>query len=225
MGTPEPAKLPCTIRLAWSSFNQKDLGCDRPWNRTKCGWSNGDLFGMWRPLIRIAVTAFQRARTAVWFVTRPRALGVHAIVLTPAGKIVLVRHTYAPGWRLPGGGVKREEGPEAAIVRELREELGLSTHGSVHHVCNFEHRPEHRRGLAALFRVENAVYAASPSLEIDEVGMFEPQELPSETSALTEMLIEVALDPTFPLSGVEGSRLKAGRLVRLLPADLGAFSR
>jgi hypothetical protein len=57
---------------------------------------------MWRFLVRVAVTTFQRGRTAIWFVTRPEALGVHAVVLTSAGKIVLVRQTYTPGWRLPG---------------------------------------------------------------------------------------------------------------------------
>ena len=38
---------------------------------------------------------------------------------------MLVRHTYVRGWHLPGGGVQRDECLEVALVRELREEVGI----------------------------------------------------------------------------------------------------
>jgi hypothetical protein len=55
-----------------------------------------------RGLLHRAVSAFQRARRTVWFFTRPTTYGVHAIPVTPAGKLVLVTLSYARGWRLPG---------------------------------------------------------------------------------------------------------------------------
>jgi hypothetical protein len=67
-----------------------------------------------RLLVRIAVTAFQQLRRAIWFVARPQVRGVLAVPLTPEGKVVLVRLTYARGWHLPGGGIKKGETPEAA---------------------------------------------------------------------------------------------------------------
>lgn len=43
----------------------------------------------------------------------------------PRGEVLLLRHSYGPkGWGLLGGGLDRNEAPEAAAFRELREEIG-----------------------------------------------------------------------------------------------------
>jgi 8-oxo-dGTP pyrophosphatase MutT (NUDIX family) len=47
------------------------------------------------------------------------------IVVTEAARVLLVRHTYAPGWLFPGGGVDRGETIYEAAVREVREEAGI----------------------------------------------------------------------------------------------------
>jgi ADP-ribose pyrophosphatase YjhB (NUDIX family) len=48
-------------------------------------------------------------------------------VLMDGGQALLVCHTYGPPrWDFPGGGVRRHEEPEQAVLRELREELGVS---------------------------------------------------------------------------------------------------
>jgi len=62
-----------------------------------------------------------------------RRRGVHALALTPERRIVLVRLRYAPGWRLPGGGLDAGESLELAALRELREEIGMIAHGDVRH--------------------------------------------------------------------------------------------
>jgi 8-oxo-dGTP pyrophosphatase MutT (NUDIX family) len=58
------------------------------------------------------------------------SIGVCAIVAKTdiAGadrSVLLVRHSYRPGWCLPGGGLHRGEVPAVALARELREEVGL----------------------------------------------------------------------------------------------------
>ena len=145
-----------------------------------------------RPVVRLVMTALQRVRRGYWFLTRPKAFGVHAVPVTPAGKLVLVRHTYAKGWRLPGGGLGRGEDPQAAILRELREEIGLVSWISIARVAEFEHRPDFRRGLGTLFRIDGIVYRPRRSLEIDEIAEFARDELPSETTPFTHEMIGAA---------------------------------
>ena len=146
-----------------------------------------------RAVVRLAMTALQRLRRVWWFVRRPTTRGVQAAAFTAAGKVVLVRHSYAPGWRLPGGGVKRRETPEAAALRELKEEIGLSAWRSIAHVLDFEHRPDFRRGTGTLFRLDGVVHAPRRSLEIEEIAEFDPFDLPAEATGLTRRLVEAAM--------------------------------
>jgi 8-oxo-dGTP diphosphatase len=62
--------------------------------------------------------------------TRARTrLGSYAICRDEAGRILLARLSVLEvdvgAWTLPGGGVDFGEHPDAAVVRELREETGL----------------------------------------------------------------------------------------------------
>lgn len=52
-------------------------------------------------------------------------VGVRVLVMNGQGQILLVRHTYMPGWHFPGGGVLRGEPARVAAIRELREETGV----------------------------------------------------------------------------------------------------
>src|SRR3712207_8177405 len=47
-------------------------------------------------------------------------------------RIFLVRHTYTPGWHMPGGGVEAGEAAVEALVREMREEAALEIAGTPH---------------------------------------------------------------------------------------------
>ena len=145
-------------------------------------------------VLHLAVYAFQAVRRAGWFVTRPQAVGVHGIPLTPGGQIVLVKLSYAAGWRLPGGGKKSGEGELAAIIRELREEIGMVDHESLEPVCGFKHRPDYRHGTATLFVVRGVRYHPRWSLEVKEVREFDPLALPPDTARVTYKLLGLAAD-------------------------------
>src|ERR1043166_8973819 len=106
--------------------------------------------------------AFKALRT-------PVAFGVSAILQDEAGRVLLVRQRYSPGWHLPGGGVERGEPPARAIIRELQEEVGLQSSA----------RPEFRglytravgiaTNVVALYRVPDAQIAFQPNAEIVEI--------------------------------------------------------
>ena len=78
------------------------------------------------PVHRFALKLAHTLRLAWWRVRRPELHGCNAIVVNPAGEVLLVRHSYhSPDkWMLPGGGIGRGENPEQAAAREVAEEAG-----------------------------------------------------------------------------------------------------
>ena len=72
------------------------------------------------------------ARLGGWInrIRRPVTLGVRAIVRDGRGRVLLVRHTYVPGWYLPGGAVDAHESVGEALAREVREEANIRIIGT-----------------------------------------------------------------------------------------------
>jgi 8-oxo-dGTP pyrophosphatase MutT (NUDIX family) len=94
-----------------------------------------------------------------------RTPSVQAIAITPDQRVVMVRHSYMPGWHFPGGCLRRGEAPEAGIIRELREEIGLTRWGEIARIESYATAP----GMFVFTEVE---YCFRPSLEIDRVAEF-----------------------------------------------------
>ena len=138
---------------------------------------------MFDPLFRILVTALHSLLKFGWFVRRPRTFGAHALALTPEGKVILVRLRYAPGWRLPGGGRGAEEDPRDAVLRELREEIGMTAHGEVTLAAELEERPDFKRDLASLLIVRDVRYRPKRwSWEVEAVTEAALDALPPDVS-------------------------------------------
>ena len=134
----------------------------------------------------MALGGIQQLRRAFWFVTRPEIYGAHAVPVTPEGRIVLVKLRYAPGWRLPGGGRKAKEDPRDAALRELREEIGLTSHGEVRCFGELVETHDFREDHATLFVIRDVVYRPPRwSLEIEEVTEAALDDLPADTSRRT----------------------------------------
>lgn len=133
-----------------------------------------------------------RAARTVWRITRPRTIGVRAVLLDPDGRVALVRHTYIEGWYLPGGGVKKGEGVADALHRELAEEVAV-TDAAVERVLGVYHNRREGKDDHVIVYVARAASDAlrgADALEVAEVGWFAPDTLPAGTSPATLRRIE-----------------------------------
>src|SRR3954469_21604622 len=101
-------------------------------------------------MLRLLLTSAHQLLKLNWLVRRPRTFGAHALALTPERKAILVKLRYAPGWRLPGGGRSEAEDPRDAVLRELREEIGLISHVRLRRACDLEQASDFKRDLASL---------------------------------------------------------------------------
>ncbi len=122
----------------------------------------------------------------IFLLTRGATLGVRAACFDEKGRIFLVRHTYLPGWYLPGGGVERGETLLMALHKEIREEGNLvaaSTPQLFHVYLNLEGS---NRDHVALYRLEVSQTAPKkPDHEIAESGFFDLSALPEGVTAAT----------------------------------------
>ena len=134
-------------------------------------------------LLQPAFTGAHKLLKLGWFVRRPRTFGVHALALTPDRKAVLVKLRYAPGWRLPGGGRGADEDKEEAVLRELREEIGLTAHGRVRLACELDEIADYKRDFATLLIVEDVAYTPRRwSWEVERTCEADLDQLPRDMS-------------------------------------------
>ena len=138
---------------------------------------------MLRRLVRGIATSLHKLLALGWFFQRPRTFGAHAVALTPERRLVLVKLWYAPHWRLPGGGRSAEEPAREAALRELREEIGMTTHGAVEAAGEFEELTDYKRDLSSLVIVRDVVFQAKRwSWEVERIGVFALDDLPADLS-------------------------------------------
>lgn len=147
----------------------------------------------WRHrLLALIYTPANYLRNSLRHLLGQQSIGVCALVLRGDGmqhgarEVLLVRHSYRPGWCLPGGGLKRGETPLAGLARELQEEVGLTLtgqprllqiyrqdwYGMVDYPILFE--VDGDRGVSGAARIMGG-------LEILELGWFAIDALPADT--------------------------------------------
>lgn len=114
----------------------------------------------------------------------PVAFGAHALVEDAHGRVLLARHTYTyrQGWLLPGGGAGRGEAASDAVIRELREEVGLTAYRSCELFGLYTRKSVLATNVIALFRVRDAILSFKPNLEVREIVFADPAAPPPGTA-------------------------------------------
>jgi 8-oxo-dGTP pyrophosphatase MutT (NUDIX family) len=141
------------------------------------------------------LSAIPRLMHVYWRFARGLTMGVRAVVIDGNGRIFLVKHSYADGWHLPGGGVEPGETLLAALTRELAEEgnIELSAPPALHGI--FFHPMYSNRDHIAIFIVRTFRQPSKPvpNHEIIAHGFFPPDALPVDTTAGTRVRIAEVL--------------------------------
>ena len=133
-------------------------------------------------------------------------VGTAAIVHSGDGRFLLARHSYRKGWSLPGGMMGWSEAPSEAIVREVREEVGLNTVVAAEPYNYWLRRPRRVEFVYELVLDGSRPEDATPcSAEIEEIAWFphaDPPPLADKTADMLAWVDELR----------EGRRLQAANL-------------
>jgi 8-oxo-dGTP diphosphatase len=133
------------------------------------------------PLLRVfGVTPMWLRHILIGWTSPPFRVGTVGYLVDQEGRLLLARHSYRPGWGLPGGMLGWREAPVETVVRELREECGVAVRPIAAPMAVLGRHP---RRLLLVYRLElcdelTRALAAPASPEIVEVGWFPLDDLP-----------------------------------------------
>jgi 8-oxo-dGTP pyrophosphatase MutT (NUDIX family) len=129
-----------------------------------------------------------------WRLQRSMTLGVRTLICDDAGRVLLVRHSYAPGWHLPGGGVEKGETAHDAALREAAEEGGIAAERA-ELIGFFSNHALFPGDHIALYRIDE--WRPCPprgGVEILERGFFARDALPEGTTPGTRRRLAEIFD-------------------------------
>ena len=115
-----------------------------------------------------------------------------AIIFDDEGRVLLLEHVFRPdgGWGIPGGFLSKGEQPEAALRREMREEIGVELDQVE---ILFARTLPRTRQIEIYFRARAMGTPRPCSFEIRTAEWFKIDNLPAELSKDQRRLIQRAL--------------------------------
>jgi len=132
-------------------------------------------------------------RAVVRLVTPSYTIGAVAVLRRQDGLIALVEQRHSEGWALPGGLLRRGEGPADGLVREVEEELGITLDPATLPVPFATVNARVRR-VDVVFVLEAPVPAQlhrEDEVEVTRTGWFALDRLPQVSEPTLEILQSV----------------------------------
>lgn len=122
---------------------------------------------------------------------------VRVLIINDQQEVLLVRSWFGhQSWSLPGGGIRRDERPAEAAVREVYEETGLRVAiDLLKELGTFTNPVPNSKYTLACYQVDIPKrpprIARHRRLEMLDVGWFPLKNLPGERSATVDMAISL----------------------------------
>lgn len=146
-----------------------------------------------RRLLSCVMRVADKVRRRYWRFRGKTIYGVMAKAYTPDGALLLLRQTYSSGWHLPGGGRLARETPVEAALRELKEEVGLKSWRDARWQCSVDGLLSGVPAVVDVVEVRDVIHLFRPSLEVEQVALFDPSRLPQDLNPWTRhILMEAA---------------------------------
>jgi 8-oxo-dGTP diphosphatase len=147
---------------------------------------------------RLVRGAFVLVKEVAKHVLRRPVIGIAAAARTADGRWLLVRRADTGEWALPGGTLDWGETLRDCLARELLEEAGVERCeiGSLAGVFSRPDRDPRFHGVTVLVRcgIDPPVRPPANPLEIREVRLFTPGELPAKLAMGMEDMVAAALE-------------------------------
>lgn len=116
-------------------------------------------------------------RWAIRLIIPRHRIGVVVVVMNESEQVLMLRHVFHPytPWGLPGGWLDRQESPETGVLRELKEETGLTAVLQTVLLARPQENPAHI-GIAYLAQLQDGTLQLNS--EIIEASWFPFDNLP-----------------------------------------------
>ncbi|TYR74518.1 NUDIX hydrolase [Rossellomorea vietnamensis] len=103
-------------------------------------------------------------------------LGAFAIILDEDKRVLLCHRRDYDLWNLPGGGVEKNESPWEAVIREVKEEIGLEV--EIEKVLGLYNKPA-KNNLVFSFLCKKIGGKLTLTDEADKIDWFHLSEIPN----------------------------------------------
>lgn len=129
-------------------------------------------------------------RKIYWFIFRPKTIGVKCLIQNQDNKYLLIKNTYSGDyWTIPGGGINKNESLENAVIREVKEEVGVDITG-LKQLGSYFSEIEYKKDTIYLYTAKtNQTDITKNQLEISEALWFDKDSIPQNRSRSLDMIL------------------------------------